>query len=95
MSLWLQRALWVLVSVVIALMTPAPLHAQEDDDDDTEEEETKQPTNEELAAARELFKEAKELVDSAPSTVKEAISKDEAETIKKKLEEQGATVELK
>ena len=41
------------------------------------------------------LKEAKDLVDSAPSTVKEAISKDEAETIKKKLEEQGATVELK
>ncbi len=41
------------------------------------------------------LKEAKDLVDGAPETVKEDISKDEAETIKKKLEEQGATVELK
>jgi large subunit ribosomal protein L7/L12 len=41
------------------------------------------------------LKEAKDLVDSAPSTVKEAITKDEAEGIKAKLEEQGATVELK
>ncbi|MFW5905108.1 MAG: 50S ribosomal protein L7/L12 [bacterium] len=41
------------------------------------------------------LKEAKELVDSAPSTVKEAVSKDEAEQVKAKLEEQGASVELK
>lgn len=41
------------------------------------------------------LKEAKDLVDGAPSTVKEAVSKEEAEQIKTKLEEQGATVELK
>jgi large subunit ribosomal protein L7/L12 len=41
------------------------------------------------------LKEAKDLVDSAPSAVKEGVSKDEAETVKKKLEEQGAIVELK
>lgn len=41
------------------------------------------------------LKEAKDLVDGAPSTVKEAVSKDEAEQIKTKLEEQGATAELK
>jgi len=41
------------------------------------------------------LKEAKDLVDGAPSTVKEAVSKAEAQTIKTKLEEQGATVELK
>ncbi len=41
------------------------------------------------------LKEAKELVDNAPSTVKEAVSKEEAEQIKSKLEEQGASVELK
>lgn len=41
------------------------------------------------------LKEAKELVESAPKAVKEAVSKDEAEEIKKKLEEAGATVELK
>ena len=41
------------------------------------------------------LKEAKDLVDGAPSTVREAVSKEEAEQIKAKLEEQGATVELK
>jgi len=41
------------------------------------------------------LKEAKDLVDSAPKPVKEGITKDEAEKIKKELEEAGATVELK
>ena len=41
------------------------------------------------------LKEAKELVDGAPKTVKEQAAKDEAEDIKKKLEEAGAKVELK
>ncbi len=41
------------------------------------------------------LKEAKELVDGAPSTVKEGVDKDEAEQIKAKLEEQGAAVALK
>ncbi|WP_018128441.1 50S ribosomal protein L7/L12 [Balneola vulgaris] len=41
------------------------------------------------------LKEAKELVDGAPNTIKEGVSKDEAEDIKAKLEEAGATVELK
>jgi len=52
-----------------------------------------------IKAVREVtslgLKEAKDLVDSAPSNVKEGIAKDEAESIKQKLEEQGATVELK
>ena len=41
------------------------------------------------------LKEAKELVDNAPNNVKERVSKDEAESIKSKIEEAGATVELK
>ncbi|MGI9227629.1 MAG: 50S ribosomal protein L7/L12 [Gammaproteobacteria bacterium] len=41
------------------------------------------------------LKEAKDMVEGAPSTVKEAASKDDAEEIKKQLEEAGATVELK
>jgi large subunit ribosomal protein L7/L12 len=41
------------------------------------------------------LKEAKDLVDGAPKTLKENLTKDEAEKIKKELEEQGATVELK
>jgi large subunit ribosomal protein L7/L12 len=41
------------------------------------------------------LKEAKDLVEGAPKPVKEAVSKDEAEELKKKLEDAGATVELK
>ncbi|MFO8129646.1 MAG: 50S ribosomal protein L7/L12 [Bacteroidales bacterium] len=41
------------------------------------------------------LKEAKELVDSAPKPIKEAIAKDEAESLKKQLEEAGAEVEVK
>jgi large subunit ribosomal protein L7/L12 len=41
------------------------------------------------------LKEAKDLVEGAPKTVKEAVKKEEAEQIKKKLEEAGATVEVK
>jgi large subunit ribosomal protein L7/L12 len=52
-----------------------------------------------IKAVREVtslgLKEAKELVDSAPSNVKEDVDKEEADSIKQKLEEQGATVELK
>jgi large subunit ribosomal protein L7/L12 len=52
-----------------------------------------------IKAVREVtslgLKEAKDLVESAPATVKEAISKDEAEAVKKKFEEAGATVEIK
>jgi large subunit ribosomal protein L7/L12 len=52
-----------------------------------------------IKVVRELtglgLKEAKEVVDSAPSTVKEGVMKDEAEEMKAKLEEVGATVVLK
>ncbi|MCK9244196.1 MAG: 50S ribosomal protein L7/L12 [Candidatus Marinimicrobia bacterium] len=41
------------------------------------------------------LKEAKDLVDGAPSTVKESVSKDEANELKKQLEEAGAKVEIK
>ena len=41
------------------------------------------------------LKEAKELVDGAPKTVKEGVSKDEADALKKSLEEAGASVEIK
>ena len=49
-----------------------------------------------VRAATQLgLKEAKDLVEGAPKTVKENLSKEEAEKLKKELEEQGATVELK
>ena len=41
------------------------------------------------------LKEAKDLVDGAPATIKEGLSKDEAENLKKAIEESGAVVELK
>jgi large subunit ribosomal protein L7/L12 len=41
------------------------------------------------------LKEAKDLVDGAPKVVKEGLNKDDAEKLKKELEEAGATVELK
>ena len=52
-----------------------------------------------IKAVREVtslgLKEAKDLVESAPATVKEGVSKEEAESIKKKFEEAGASIELK
>ena len=52
-----------------------------------------------IKAVREVtslgLKEAKDLVDGAPKTIKEGISKEEAENIKKKFTEAGATVEVK
>lgn len=52
-----------------------------------------------IKVVRELtglgLKEAKDLVDGAPKPVKEGVAKAEAETVKKKLEEQGAKVEIK
>ena len=52
-----------------------------------------------IKAVREVtslgLKEAKDLVDGAPKTIKEGVNKDEAETIKKKFTDAGATVEVK
>ena len=52
-----------------------------------------------IKAVREVtslgLKEAKDLVDGAPKTVKEGVTKDEAEAIKKKFEAEGAKVEIK
>jgi large subunit ribosomal protein L7/L12 len=52
-----------------------------------------------IKAVREVtslgLKEAKDLVDGAPKTVKEGVSKEEAETIKKKFADAGATIEVK
>jgi len=52
-----------------------------------------------IKAVREItglgLKEAKEVVDNAPKAIKEGVSKEEAEEMKAKLEEQGASIELK
>jgi len=75
---------------------------------EAEEEQTefdviiKSPGGKKIAVIKEVraitslgLKEAKELVDGAPNPVKEAVSKEEAEEIKQKLEDAGAEVELK
>ena len=60
------------------------------------------PADKKIAVLKEVrgitglgLKEAKDLVDGAPKAVKEGVKKDEAEAIKKQLEEAGATVEIK
>ena len=52
-------------------------------------------TVKEVNELAQILKEAKELVDGAPSKLKEGVSKEEAESLKKSLEEAGAEVELK
>ena len=90
-----------------AAVAPAPTAAGGSDDGTVAEEQTE--FNVTLSSAGEKkvnvikavrtatglgLKEAKGLVDDAPSTIKEAVSKQEADEIKGKLEEAGATVEL-
>ena len=53
------------------------------------------PAVEEKTEFDVVLKEAKDMVDGAPQTVKAGVSKDEAAQVKAKLEEQGATVEVK
>jgi large subunit ribosomal protein L7/L12 len=97
------------VSAQAAMMTPmavpggTPAAAQEEVEEKTEFDAVLSVVGEKkiqvIKVVRELtalgLKEAKDLVDSAPKPVKEGVSKDEAETIKKKFEEVGATIEIK
>ena len=60
------------------------------------------PADKKIAVLKEVrgitglgLKEAKDMVDAAPSTIKEGVAKDEAESLKKQLTEAGAEVELK
>ena len=97
------------VSAQAAVMTPmampggAPAAAQEEVEEKTEFDVVLSVVGEKkiqvIKVVRELtglgLKEAKDLVDGAPKPVKTGIAKEEADTIKAKLEEQGATVEIK
>jgi large subunit ribosomal protein L7/L12 len=97
------------VSAQAAMMTPmavpggAPAAAPEQAEEKTEFDVVLSVVGEKkiqvIKVVREItalgLKEAKDLVDSAPKPVKEGVSKDEAETIKKKFEEVGATIEIK
>jgi len=85
--------------VAVAGGGAAPEVAEEKDEFDVILETFGEKKIQVIKAVREItslgLKEAKDLVDSAPSAVKEAVSKEEAEQVKAKLEEQGATVVLK
>lgn len=96
------------VSAQAAMMAPvavagAPVAAEAPEEEQTEFDVVLSVVGEKkiqvIKVVREItslgLKEAKDLVDSAPKPVKEAVSKDEAESIKKKFEEVGATIEIK
>lgn len=86
------------VAVAAAASGPAAV-AEEKTEFDVILAETGEKKIQVIKVVRELtglgLKEAKDLVDGAPKPVKEGVAKAEAETIKKKLEEQGARVEIK
>ena len=85
--------------VAVAAAGPAAAAAEEKTEFNVILAETGEKKIQVIKVVRELtglgLKEAKDLVDGAPKPVKEAVPKAEAETIKKKLEEQGAKVEIK
>ena len=84
---------------VAAAAGPAAAVAEEKTEFDVILAETGEKKIQVIKVVRELtglgLKEAKDLVDGAPKVVKEAVAKAEAESVKKKLEEQGAKVEIK
>jgi large subunit ribosomal protein L7/L12 len=85
--------------VVVAAAGPAAAAAEEKTEFDVELTEFGDKKVNVIKVVREItglgLKEAKDLVEGAPKVVKEAVSKDEAEELKKKLEEAGAKVTLK
>ena len=85
--------------VVVAAAGPAAAEEEEKTEFDVELTEVGANKVKVIKAVREAtslgLKEAKELVDNAPKMVKQGISKEEAEDVKAKLEEQGAKVTLK
>ena len=85
--------------VAVAAAGPAAAAVEEKTEFDVVLAETGEKKIQVIKVVRELtglgLKEAKDLVDGAPKPVKEGVSKVDAENIKKKLEEQGAKVEIK
>ena len=84
---------------IAAAAGPAAAVAEEKTEFDVILAEAGEKKIEVIKVVRELtglgLKEAKDLVDGAPKVVKEAVAKSEAESVKKKLEEQGAKVEIR
>lgn len=99
----LEEKFGVSAAAPVAVAAAAPAAAAEAAEEKTEFDVILQSAGEKkinvIKVVRELtslgLKEAKELVDNAPSPVKEGVSKEVAEETKAKLEEAGATVEIK
>ena len=88
--------------VAVAAVAAAPAEAAADEASEVNVILAAVPADKKIAVLKEVraitglgLKEAKDLVDGAPKAIKEGIKKEEAEELKKKLEEVGATVEIK
>jgi large subunit ribosomal protein L7/L12 len=85
--------------IMMAAAGPAAAPAEEQTEFDVILKVTGDKKIEVIKVVREVtslgLKEAKDLVEGAPKTLKEAVGKEEAEAIKKKFEEKGATIEIK
>ena len=88
--------------VAVAAVAAAPAEAAADEASEVNVILASVPADKKIAVLKEVrtitglgLKEAKDLVDGAPKAVKEGVKKEDAEAIKKQLEEAGATVEIK
>ena len=88
--------------VAVAAVAAAPAEAAADEASEVNVILASVPADKKIAVLKEVraitglgLKEAKDLVDAAPKAVKEGVKKEEAEAIKKQLEEAGATIEIK
>ena len=88
--------------VAVAAVAAAPAEAAAEEASEVNVILASVPADKKIAVLKEVrtitglgLKEAKDLVDGAPKAVKEGVKKEEAEAIKKQLEEAGATVEIK
>ena len=88
--------------VAVAAVAAAPAEAAAEEASEVNVILASVPADKKIAVLKEVraitglgLKEAKDLVDAAPKAVKEGVKKEEAEAIKKQLEEAGATVEIK
>ena len=88
--------------VAVAAVAAAPAEAAADEASEVNVILASVPADKKIAVLKEVraitglgLKEAKDLVDGAPKAVKEGVKKEDAEAIKKQLEEAGATIEIK
>ena len=88
--------------VAVAAVAAAPAEAAADEASEVNVILASVPADKKIAVLKEVraitglgLKEAKDLVDGAPKAIKEGVKKEDAEAIKKQLEEAGATVEIK